>query len=111
MLKLAVGAGTAVLLVLGAPSFGHAQAVTPPTLQKPDTDAATPDAGKPAAPALPSTGENLSERLGASGGVIKPPADVDPGIKAPPKDPGAGSTMPVIPPPGSPGGDRSVQPK
>jgi hypothetical protein len=111
MLKLAVGAGTAVLLVLAAPSSGHAQAVTPPTLQKPDPDAATPEAGKPAASALPSTGENLSQRLEASGGVIKPPEGVDPGIKAPPKDPGAGSTMPVIPPPGSPGGDRSVQPK
>lgn len=111
MLKLVVGAGTAVLLVLMAVSAGHAQAVAPPILQNPDVDASRPDAGKPPSPSLPSTGENLSRKLEASGGVIKPPDDVDPGIKAPPKDPGAGSNMPVIPPPGSPGGDRRVQPK
>jgi len=39
--------------------------------------------------------------------VLCPPS-VDPGIHAPP--PGGGRT-PVIPPPGSPGGDPNVQPK
>ena len=55
------------------------------------------------------TGEtSLSEKLARSDGVICPPANVDPEIKAatPP-----GGSMPVIPPPGSPGGDQSVRPK
>ena len=52
--------------------------------------------------------ETLSSRLAASGGVICPPAHVDPEIKAP--TPEAGRT-PVIPPPGSPGGNPQVQPK
>lgn len=51
--------------------------------------------------------ETLSSKLAQSGGVICPPA-VDPEIKAP--TPEAGRT-PVIPPPGSPGGNPRVQPK
>ena len=51
--------------------------------------------------------ENLSDRLARSDGVLCPPA-VDPEMTAPP--PGGGKT-PVIPPPGSPGGDPNVQPK
>jgi hypothetical protein len=54
-----------------------------------------------------SANQSLSDKLDKSNGVICPP-DVDPGIKAP--TPSAGK-MPVIPPPGSPGGDPSVQPK
>jgi hypothetical protein len=51
--------------------------------------------------------EPLGERLNKSNGVICPP-DVDPAMKAPTPD--AGKT-PVIPPPGTPGGDPNVQPK
>jgi hypothetical protein len=76
-----------------------------PALQKPD-----PAAPKPS-PTLPSTGESLSNRLDRGDGVIKPPANVDPDMHVAPKDPTAGQSMPVIPPPGSPGGDQSVQPK
>lgn len=53
-------------------------------------------------------GENLSDQLSKSEGVICPPQAPDPGIAVPP--PGGGTT-PVIPPPGSPGGDPSVRPK
>jgi hypothetical protein len=53
------------------------------------------------------TGENLSDKLARTDGVICPP-NVDPEIKLPTPD--AGRT-PVIPPPGSPGGDPTVQPK
>ncbi len=56
----------------------------------------------------PSTGKSLSDRLAQSNGVICPPDQVDPEIKQPAPD---GGRMPVIPPPGSPGGDPSVQPK
>ena len=52
--------------------------------------------------------ENLSDKLARSGGVICPPEYVDSEIKQPTPPGGA---MPVIPPPGSPGGDQSVQPK
>jgi hypothetical protein len=51
--------------------------------------------------------QTLGQKLGQSNGVICPP-EVDPGMRAP--TPEAGKT-PVIPPPGSPGGDPSVQPK
>jgi hypothetical protein len=60
-------------------------------------------------PGAPGGSEkNLSDQLSGSGGVICPPANVDPDMKAP--APGGGRT-PVIPPPGSPGGNPSVQPK
>ena len=52
--------------------------------------------------------ENLSDKLARSGGVICPPEHVDPEIRQPTPQ---GGNMPVIPPPGSPGGDQSVQPK
>ena len=49
----------------------------------------------------------LSDKLSQTNGVICPP-NVDPNMKAP--TPNAGK-MPVIPPPGSPGGNPDVQPK
>jgi hypothetical protein len=52
--------------------------------------------------------ETLSEKLERSEGIICPPLSVDPEIAVAP--PGGGKT-PVIPPPGSPGGDPSVRPK
>jgi hypothetical protein len=56
----------------------------------------------------PDGGGNLSEKLARSDGVICPPDQVDPEIKAPTPP---GGPMPVVPPPGSPGGDPSVRPK
>ncbi|MBI1203599.1 MAG: hypothetical protein GC182_13925 [Rhodopseudomonas sp.] len=50
----------------------------------------------------------LSDRLARADGVICPPARVDPEIKAPTPP---GGPMPVIPPPGSPGGNPAVRPK
>ena len=46
--------------------------------------------------------EPLGDKLARSDGVLCPPAGVDPQMRAPTPD--AGNT-PVIPPPGSPGGD------
>jgi hypothetical protein len=57
--------------------------------------------------AQPQGGQNLSRQLSQSNGVICPPP-TDPGMKQP--TPKEGST-PVIPPPGTPGGDPNVQPK
>jgi hypothetical protein len=63
--------------------------------------------------AVPTQGEttgsaNLSDELSRSNAVICPPAEIDPGISAPPT---GGGVMPVIPPPGTPGGDPRVIPK
>lgn len=52
--------------------------------------------------------EPIGDKLARSDGVLCPPAGVDPEIRAPTPD--AGNT-PVIPPPGSPGGDPTIRPK
>jgi hypothetical protein len=52
--------------------------------------------------------EPLGDKLARSDGVLCPPSGVDPEIRAPTPDAG---NMPVIPPPGSPGGDPNVRPK
>ena len=54
--------------------------------------------------------KNLSDKLDASGGVIKPPPGVDPQIVKPAPVPEPNST-PVIPPPGVPGGPPGPEPK
>jgi hypothetical protein len=51
---------------------------------------------------------NLSDRLSRSKGVICPPAGIDPGLAVPPV---GGGITPVIPPPGTPGGDPGLIPK
>ena len=61
---------------------------------------------KSCANSIGSSGD-LSNKLSQSNGVICPP-DVDQGLKAPTPNTGK---MPVIPPPGSPGGDQNIQPK
>jgi hypothetical protein len=57
--------------------------------------------------AQPQGGQNLSRQLSQSNGVICPP-QTDPGMNQSAPNPG---TMPVIPPPGTPGGNPNVQPK
>lgn len=73
----------------------------------------------PAAPATPAGSDAtkkkqndvpLSKKLNQNDGVLKPPSNVDPQIhQTPPAT--TGDKMPVIVPPGEPGGDQSVQPK
>jgi hypothetical protein len=52
--------------------------------------------------------EALSDKLARSDGVLCPPTGVDPEIRAPTPETG---NMPVIRPPGSPGGDPTIRPK
>jgi hypothetical protein len=52
--------------------------------------------------------EPLGDKLARSDGVLCPPAGVDPEMRAPTPDAGK---MPVLPPPGSPGGDPTIRPK
>jgi hypothetical protein len=71
--------------------------------------AARPGAGQQTSPAVPPASGSLSSDLNRSGGVIAPPSGVDPEIKQTP--PPTGAKMPVIPPPGTPGGNPAVKPK
>src|SRR5207253_8346759 len=94
-------------------AYGGALSQTPPA--NPPSSAQN-DVAPPAPPrdlvpqASPLAPGTLSEQLSRSGGVIQPPSHADRKIEAPTPDPGAQS-MPVIPPPGSPGGDPTVKPK
>ncbi len=81
---------------------------------EPQSRQAAPSA--PAAPPSAAPGEgssnapgSLSGALSRSQGVIQPPPTGDSGV-VPTPNPGAAST-PVIPPPGTPGGNPQVQPK
>jgi hypothetical protein len=102
---------------------GCAYAQAPPTSATPPAQTVPPASAGNCAPMQPSpprgtvapegttTGQRaelLGERLAKSDGVLCPPADIDPEIRAP--TPNTGNT-PVIPPPGSPGGDPNVRPK
>jgi hypothetical protein len=58
-------------------------------------------------PAWARTGPN--ETGASNSGVVKPPPDEDPGLRKPP--PANGSTIKVIPPPGTPGNQPDVVPK
>jgi hypothetical protein len=87
----------------------------PPTATQPDPQpCAEPRANNQQPPEKrgtpPTTGSAppLSDQLAKGEGVICPPKGVDPEIVAPTPDVGR---MPVIPPPGSPGGDPTVRPK
>jgi len=55
-----------------------------------------------------SGNEALGDKLAKSDGVLCPPSNVDPAMRAPAPETGK---MPVIPPPGSPGGDQNQRPK
>jgi hypothetical protein len=98
-----------VATVLAGLASGAALAQTTNQKTGPEQDAACPPDVKGEAPTVgQGSGESLSDKLAQSKGVICPPAAVDPQMQVTP--PGGGR-LKVIPPPGSPGGDQSVQPK
>jgi hypothetical protein len=73
-----------------------------------------PGQGQPAVPPAPDLkapdqSGALSDKLSRSRGVIAPPAVQDKNVMMPPNADKA--KMPVIPPPGTPGGDQKVVPK
>jgi hypothetical protein len=88
------------------PPSAQAPSNTPSRQQECSTEIDPTDRSK--AETQGQRGENLSEKLSRSDGVICPPQTLDREIVTPP--PGGGR-MPVIPPPGSPGGDPNVRPK
>ena len=106
LLTAAVLATTLVAPALGQGASGGVSAPCSPSLPPGSPGTATTGEGEPHNPA--PAPDNLSGRLAQSDGVICPPPAIDPAMKLP--TPEAGN-MPVIPPPGSPGGDPTVRPK
>jgi hypothetical protein len=115
------------LLIAGLVFAGANAAIAqaPPTPSTPPAQTAPPPADRANANCTPTqtnsqgtitpdssgkSSENLGDKLAKSDGVLCPPSNVDPAMRAPaPKS--DNSNTPVIPPPGSPGGDPSVRPK
>jgi hypothetical protein len=79
--------------------------------QKPSTAAPAQIVPEDTAPGRSgSSQEPLGKKLDRTDGVIHPPQGVDPGLTIPPPAEAQG-TMPVIPPPGTPGGEPGPRPK
>lgn len=106
------------LLLAAAPAVTYAQApptaATPPQATAPAETSnecgSTRVSGAPA-PDSVTTGQSneaLGDRLAKTNGVLCPPSGIDPQMHAPTPE---GGNTPVIPPPGSPGGNPNVQPK
>jgi hypothetical protein len=118
--------GLAATLALGMtlPLAGTAPAQSPNSAVPDEIRRAPPEidrsrpGGDPAAPRPDRsgggpTGDDIvrdNEGGGIARGVIEPPMTVDPGIHTTVPDP-TPRTTPVIPPPGTPGGDRTVIPR
>lgn len=107
----------AVALVASAAApAARAQAQHPPTPPEPGPGMRQHAPQREVPPAAPGAGTSVpgdgatSDALSRSGGVIRPPADADPEMAKPAPEPGPRST-PVIPPPGTTGGNSEVQPK
>lgn len=110
-------------LLMAVPGVAAAQAppapATPPAQTAPPSpsravncapmqQAPHPGAAAPEGTTTGQRAEPLGDKLARSDGVLCPPAGVDPDIRAPTPE---GGNTPVIPPPGSPGGDPSIRPK
>ena len=104
---------------MAASGVANAQAPPAPTTPPAQTAPPAPERAGNCAPMQQGTvapegtttgqrAEPLSDKLARSDGVLCPPTGVDPQIRAPTPDTG---NTPVIPPPGSPGGDPTVRPK
>lgn len=95
------------LTVAAAPALAQNPQPTSPT--NPTVPIAPPNAPSPPPERIAPGAGTLSDHLSQQKGTIAPP-DVDPGMAVKPPARGA-ATTPVIPPPGSPGGNQSVVPK
>lgn len=97
----------AALILSGASAV--AQNPQPASPADPNVHVAPPGVGSTPPEKIAPANGNLSDRLSQQKGTIAPP-NVDPGMTVHP--PATGNvTTPVIPPPGSPGGNGSVIPK
>ena len=102
---------TILAAISTSPSYGQNERRTqpPPATQLPTRPDCPPDGAVTPRPGETTGSPPLSDRLSQSKGVICPPKGVDPGIvNEPPRN---NAPTPVIPPPGTPGGDPGSQPK
>jgi hypothetical protein len=108
-----------LLIAASAPAIAQAppapatppQATAPPSPQR-AAGCAPSDRLATAPDGTTTTGQSrepLGDKLAKTDGVLCPPSGVDPDMHAP--APSTGANTPVIPPPGSPGGDPNVRPK
>jgi hypothetical protein len=108
---LIAASGSAIAQAPPAPA-SPPQATAPPSAQHVADCMPQDRPNRATAPDGVTTGqarEPLGDKLAKSDGVICPPPGVDPDMHAP--APSTDGAMPVIPPPGSPGGDPTVRPK
>ncbi len=103
---------TVAAFVTGSLSAAWAQT---PSLQQqapnmPPLDRMPAEKVEPSDPSATGSTGTLSDKLEKSDGVIKPPTTATPDMTVPAPVPNPGTT-PVIPAPGSPGGNQSVDPK
>jgi hypothetical protein len=96
-IAMSAAAGAAAAQSTGKPPAPPQQGVVCP----PDVKGEPPTVGS-------GSSKPLSDKLAQSKGVVCPPAGVDPQMQVTPP---SGGELKVIPPPGTPGGDQSIQPK
>jgi hypothetical protein len=101
-LTVRIGLVAAAMLLVPVPAGATEEGALPPSTP---SHQAVPEA---ASPGSGGSAELLSDKLHRQDGVIRPPSGIDPGMTQPP--PPVGKT-PVIPPPGTPGGDQRLDPK
>ena len=97
-MKALLCASTVTISLLAGIAPLQAQTSTP-VPPKPQSESTGPQDPRSTG-SMSQPGENLSERLDRSDGVIHPPTDIAPDMAIRPPDPG---TTRVIPPPGTPG--------
>ena len=112
MTALLAASGSAFAQAPPAPATPPQQTAPPATPRATNCAPTEHSSGSTIAPEGSTTGrarEPLGDKLAKSDGVLCPPAGVDPEMRAP--APNTGANTPVIPPPGSPGGDPTIRPK
>ena len=103
-------AGGATAAFAQNPSVLQQQAPNMPPLQQMPAEKVEPSMPSSGEPLATGSTGTLSDKLQASDGVIRPPETGAPDMRVRPPVPNPGTT-PVIPAPGSPGGNQSVDPK
>jgi hypothetical protein len=99
----------AVVLAAALGASGAWAQAAPKTTPPAEQGAACPPDVKGEPPTVGGgSSQSLSDKLADSKGVICPPAGVDSDMHVKPP---AGGELKIIPPPGTPGGDRSVEPR
>lgn len=107
----------AAAVVFGSATVALAQTATQPRdpnmpdpKSVPAEKVGPPVSGSSSSSSTVPPSENLSKKLEATEGVIKPPVSADQEIVKPAPVPNPGTTI-VIPPAGEPGGNQNFQPK